>query len=159
MQYKISVIIPIYNLEEYLENSLNSLVNQTIFEQLEIILINDGSSDKSYSICEQFAKKYKNFVLIDNKINKGVSNARNLGIEKATSKYICFCDGDDKLNDNSYETLLDLIEMSKADIAVTDFAVIHSDGSIVKKRKNIVKTYNNNLEIKSIFYKTKIKTK
>ena len=72
----ISIIIPVYNVEDYLEDSIKSIISQTIFENLEIILVDDGSIDKSYEIGEKFSKKYKNIRIIKQE-NKGVSAARN----------------------------------------------------------------------------------
>ena len=87
---KISVIIPVYNVEEYLEESLNSVVNQTIgINNLEVILINDGSKDNSLKICKKYTKKHKDWILIDKK-NEGLSAARNDGINIASGEFITF---------------------------------------------------------------------
>lgn len=146
MNAEISIIIPVYNLSKYLEKSLDSIIKQTIFEKLEIIIINDGSTDNSREICQKYVNKYHNFILID-KENGGVSSARNLGINNAHSKYICFFDGDDTLAENCYERLLNMIENNNADIAITDFAVVHDDEIVIKKRNNFKKIYTNKEEI------------
>ena len=101
---KISVIIPVYNVEEYLEQCLDSIINQT-FKDLEIICVNDGSTDKSLCILEKYAQK-DNRIKIINQTNQGLSAARNTGIENATGEYISFVDSDDYIKNNLYETLL-----------------------------------------------------
>ena len=98
----VSIIIPIYNVEEYLEDCLNSLIKQT-YRKIEVILIDDGSTDKSSNIYSQFLK-YKNIKVIKQK-NQGVSNARNNGLKVAKGEYIGFCDSDDWIEANFYEKL------------------------------------------------------
>lgn len=87
--YKITVIIPIYNTEKYIKNCLDSLVQVQIFTDCEIILIDDGSSDRSAEIAQEFVNKYKNIIIYHYK-NSGLSAARNRGLEHATGKYIFF---------------------------------------------------------------------
>ena len=95
---KISVIVPVYNAEKYLVECLESLVNQT-YQNFEIILVNDGSTDNSSKICEEYKKKYKNIKYISIE-NHGVSYARNLGIAEASGDYIMFVDSDDIISLN-----------------------------------------------------------
>ena len=90
---KVSIVIPVYNAEKYLEECLNSIVNQT-YRNIEIILINDGSKDNSFSICQRYAQNDSRIKLI-NQENSGVSKTRNRGIDEATGKYILFVDSDD----------------------------------------------------------------
>ena len=90
---KISIIIPIYNVEQYLPQCLDSIINQT-YKNLEIILINDGSTDNSGKICDNYAK-VDNRIHVFHKKNEGVSSARNLGLEKCTGDFIGFVDPDD----------------------------------------------------------------
>lgn len=112
----ISVIVPIYKVEKYLEECILSIVNQT-YKNLEIILIDDGSPDKCGSMCNEYAKKDKRIKVI-HKENKGISSARNLGIEMATGEYIFFVDSDDYLFKTSIEKLYkDIIEYD-ADISI-----------------------------------------
>ena len=99
----ISVIIPVYNVEEYLEECLESVINQT-FSDLEIICVNDGSTDNSLSILEKYSQKDKRIKII-NKPNGGLSSARNAGLEVATSEFISFLDSDDYLDTNTYEKI------------------------------------------------------
>lgn len=90
---KFSVIVPVYNVENYLEVAIDSIINQK-YKNKEIILVNDGSTDRSGKICDDFAKKY-NFIKVTHKKNSGVSDARNMGIIKTTGEYVLFLDADD----------------------------------------------------------------
>lgn len=99
----ISVIIPIYNAENYIDKCLQSIINQS-YDNLEIILINDGSTDDSLKICEKYRKDNSNIILINGK-NRGPSYSRNLGIQKSTGMYIVFVDADDYCEKNMIELL------------------------------------------------------
>jgi glycosyltransferase involved in cell wall biosynthesis len=103
----ISVILPIYNVEKYLVDCLNSLLNQTIdYKRLEVIMVNDCSTDGSGQIVDEYARKYENFIAIHLDQNSGApGKPRNIGIEKATGKYTIFLDPDDLLPPNAYELL------------------------------------------------------
>ena len=101
----ISVIVPVYNCEKYLDRCIESLINQT-YKNIEIILINDGSKDNSLEICNKWQKN-DNRIIVINKENGGVSSARNKGLEIAKGKYISFIDSDDYLDINCYNTLLE----------------------------------------------------
>ncbi len=104
MSPRISIIIPIYNMQQFLGRCLDSVVSQT-YASLEIILINDGSTDSSGDICDAYAQKDHRIKVI-HKINGGVSSARNAGLDKATGDYISFVDPDDYIELNTYETLI-----------------------------------------------------
>ena len=104
---KISIIIPVYNGEKYLERCILSLINQT-YNNIELIFINDGSTDNSISILNKYKKKDKRITIIDKK-NTGVSDSRNIGIDKSTGKYICFCDCDDIYDKNYIKIMHDTI--------------------------------------------------
>ena len=101
---KISVIVPVYNTEKYLEKCLDSLVNQTM-NNIEIIVVNDGSIDHSEDIIKKYEEKYKNMIKYYKKENGGLSSARNYGISKAKGKYITFVDSDDYLDINLFSKL------------------------------------------------------
>lgn len=124
--HKVSVIIPIYNAERYLEECLDSLKNQT-YVNLEIIMINDGSQDHSVDICEKYVKMDNRFLLI-NKSNEGVSIARNEALKKATGTWCVFCDADDYYYKDGIEKLVLTAEKNDVDIALCNV-------DIVKKRK------------------------
>jgi len=113
---KLSVIMPVYNAEEFLQRSVDSVLNQT-FKDLELILVNDGSTDKSLSICLDYAKKDARVIVID-KENGGAGPTRNKGIEVAKGEYVAFPDSDDWLDLNCYETCLNKIEEINADLLV-----------------------------------------
>lgn len=93
METKISVIIPVYNAEKYLAETLDSVLNQT-FTDFEVIAVNDGSTDNSLNILNEYGNKDSRIKIFSNS-NSGVSTARNTGIEKASGEYICFIDADD----------------------------------------------------------------
>lgn len=112
---KISIIVPIYNTQNYLQKCLDSLVNQT-YKNIEIILVDDGSTDDSYKICESYKGKYENIVII-HKENGGASDARNEGLRNAKGDYIHFIDSDDFLiKDNLYSDVLKIIDTYKPNI-------------------------------------------
>ena len=114
---KISVIVPVYKVEEYLCECLDSIANQT-FKDIEIICVNDGSPDKSLDILNEYASKDSRFVII-NQQNQGLSASRNNGLDVAKGDYVAFIDSDDYLLNNDYfEKLLEACEKYNADIAV-----------------------------------------
>lgn len=115
---KVSVVIPIYNVENYLEEALNSIINQTK-KELEIILVNDGSTDDSYKIAKEFKKKDSRIILI-NKKNGGLSSARNAGLKIATSKYIYFFDSDDVLDLETLNSCYNYAEKFSLDVLLFD---------------------------------------
>ncbi len=114
--YCISVIIPVFNVERYLEECINSIIHQT-YKNMEIILIDDGSTDRSGSICDDYAKK-DNRIKVVHQENCGLSRARNVGLEIAKGDYIGFVDSDDYINNDMYEFLLQLAIKTNADIAI-----------------------------------------
>ena len=103
---KVSVIVPVYNAEKYLEKCLNSLVEQTL-EEIEIIIINDGSTDSSQKIIEKYAEKYGQKIITRTKKNEGQAIARNLGIELCSGKYIGFVDADDYVCNDMFQLMYD----------------------------------------------------
>lgn len=116
MKQLISIIVPIYNAEKYLERCLNSLRNQT-YTNLEILLIDDGSNDNSASICLEFVNSDERFRYYYQE-NKGVSAARNCGLKLSNGEYVGFCDGDDWIDEDMYEVLLNLALDNNADISI-----------------------------------------
>ena len=133
---KISVIVPVYNAEEYIEKCVSSIMNQT-YKNLEIILINDGSTDNSGKMCDRYVKKDKRVVVL-HKDNGGISSVRNTGIELATGDYIAFVDADDWISEDAFEYLIKNAKKYKADI--TCCRSYH----VVKERKIFIsdeKTY------------------
>jgi glycosyltransferase involved in cell wall biosynthesis len=116
----ISIIIPIYNSEKYLEECLNSVLNQT-YKNIEVLLINDGSTDESKKICEEYCKKYSNIKLINN-INEGVSKARNKGLKLAKGEYVFFCDSDDIMHPRQLEKLSTNLKSTNSELSVCSFS-------------------------------------
>ncbi len=121
---KISVIVPIYNAEKYLSKCLDSIIKQT-YSCLEIILIDDGSTDSSYKIMENYKKK-DNRIILFREENSGVSSARNLGIKKMTGEYITFVDSDDWIDADYLEKMYKIIKETKSDFVKTGYTVNHN---------------------------------
>lgn len=119
---KISIIVPVYNIEKYLSRCLDSIINQT-YKNLEIIVISDGSVDGSNEIIRSYAAKDKRIVPVF-KDNSGVSETRNVGLDKATGEYIGFVDGDDYIEPNMYETLLKNAIENNADISHCGYQMV-----------------------------------
>ena len=119
MTEKITVIVPVYNVEHYLDKCLDSLVNQT-YKNLEIIVINDGSTDNSGIICQEYAQKDNRIVYIE-KENGGQAEARNMGLDRMTGSYVTFVDSDDWVESDYVETLYQKIMEYQADIAVGNY--------------------------------------
>lgn len=141
----ISIIVPIYNSEFFLNKCLESLVNQAM-DHIEIILINDGSTDKSEDICLEFMKKYENIKYFKMK-NSGCSFARNYGLKKSTGKYIMFVDSDDYVEKNYCKSMYKEIVEGDLDLVCCDFKVVDLNGKKIKNKEN--KKYGN-LNIKEI---------
>ncbi len=127
---EISVIVPIYNVEEYLNKCLDSILHQT-FTNYELILIDDGSTDSSSQIADEYAVKDDRIRVIHKK-NGGLSDARNYGLDKATGKYICFIDSDDWIEETYLEELLHLAKEQEADIVICDYLKNSGDISVTQ---------------------------
>lgn len=152
---KVSLIIPIYNTGKLLVKCLDSIKSQTILNQIEIILVNDGSTDNSKEICSDYIQGDKRFILI-NQNNQGVSTARNVGLQKASGEYICFIDSDDWIENEFCELMLKEIETKKTDLVISGYKIYHSKlplkytaSKIDKKnisRKEIIKSLKNYMD-------------
>ncbi len=122
---KLSIIVPIYNISKYLKNCLDSILSQS-FTDFELLLVDDGSTDGSAGICDNYAKKDSR-IRVFHKINRGLSSARNLGIEKAKGEYLFFVDGDDFLPENSLHNISEGLK-SNPDILVSKvFKLVHNE--------------------------------
>lgn len=124
----VSIIIPVYNVEKYLLACVNSAINQT-YKCLEIILVDDGSTDSSGRICDECAKMDSRIKVI-HKVNGGLSDARNVGIDAATGDYLAFVDSDDLIHTQFIETLYSLVCDFKADIASVEFKNFYDEESL-----------------------------
>lgn len=113
---KVSVVVPIYNVEEYIKKCVGSLIEQT-YRNIEVILVDDGSSDDSPRVCDEYAERYKRVRAI-HKENGGLSDARNAGLRMATGKYIAFVDGDDYVESTYIQDLVECMQSEAGDMAV-----------------------------------------
>lgn len=127
---KISIIVPVYNVEKYLKECLESIISQE-YNNLEIILVNDGSTDQSLEICESYCNCDSRFCLI-NKENGGLSSARNRGLEIASGEYISFVDSDDIISKNYISNLYKTIKKYNSDIALSGYKRFSKELPIVK---------------------------
>lgn len=136
----ISIIIPVYKVEKYLEKCIQSLINQT-YENLQIILVDDGSPDNCGKICDEYAKKDHRIEVI-HKSNGGLSDARNKGLEIAKGEYIGFIDSDDYIESDMYEVLYNLLKQYNADVSICNFYTVSQGKIAIKNAENGIKEYN-----------------
>ena len=137
----ISVIVPVYNVEEYLEECLDSIKSQT-YKNIEVILVNDGSTDNSQAICERYCQQDPRFQLI-NQENRGLSGARNRGIQESTAEFITFVDSDDIIKDDMLYQLIE--KMDSEDIDIVECWYTHNQKELQKKsRENIGNLFKGN---------------
>lgn len=129
----ISVIVPIYNVEAYLEKCILSIVNQT-YQELEIILVNDGSTDRSGDICKKFEADKR--IKLINKANGGLSDARNKGLECATGEYIAFIDSDDYVHPQMFEIMHKFMQKEQADVVACNFQKVTENEIVTYKSLN-----------------------
>ena len=137
MNPKISVILPIYNVGKYLEQCINSIINQTIgFNNIELIMVDDGSTDDSYEIMKKYNKKYENVKIFRYDEKSGsAGRPRNKGIEMAVSKYLMFCDPDDFFSIDAFEQMYNEIEEKNADFIIANWSNANEDGIPWEKPK------------------------
>ena len=143
---KVSVIVPVYNVEKYLDKCLKSLVNQTL-KEIEIIVVNDGTKDKSQKIIDKYVKKYPKLVKSYIKENGGLSSARNYGLKYAKGEYIAFVDSDDYVEEDMYEKLYNKAIEKDFDMVVCNLKYIY-DTKDVNAYSNINKDILTKEEIK-----------
>lgn len=137
MEELISVIVPIYKVENYLEKCVNSIINQT-YKNLEIILVDDGSPDNCPKICDTLAKKDKRIKVIHKK-NGGLSDARNVGIESATGRYIGFVDSDDYIEPTMYSELISNLKETDSDLSICGRYINYENGKQVQNVTRSIK--------------------
>ncbi len=138
MEYKVSVIVPVYKVEKYLKQCLDSIINQTL-KEIEIILIDDNSPDNCGEICDEYSKKDSRVKVI-HKQNEGLGLTRNLGMEISKGKYIGFVDSDDYIKKDMYEKLYNIAEKYNAEVVYSsDFFRVNNAGKEIKiQKKNVV---------------------
>ncbi len=157
MNEKISIVIPVYQVEKYLKECIESVCNQE-YKNLEIILVDDGGKDNSGKICDEYAQKDRRIQVI-HKSNGGLSDARNAGIEKATGKYICFIDSDDAVSPKYVQDLYNHLMKNDADIAVCDYQQIRFQQEIKEVESTDEDTVYTSKEILKNMYTRDIGTK
>lgn len=144
---KISIIVPVYNVEKYIKRCLDSLINQT-YKNLEIICIDDGSTDQSGEICDKYALKDKR-IRVFHKKNSGVSSTKNLGLDVFQGDYVGFVDSDDFVEPTMYEILLRDILLNDVDISVVNYSKESENYQNIMKNKKKIK---NTIKKEMIFY-------
>lgn len=136
--YDVTVVVPVYNASEYLRDCVDSLINQTHeFSKIEVILINDGSSDNSIEICREYENKYNNIIVFDNE-NHGVSYSRNQGIKKAQGKYIALLDSDDFLSKTAIHNLYNFFENHYEEVDLITYNLVYFTNN---EKYNLSKKY------------------
>ncbi|MBD3906660.1 glycosyltransferase [Chryseobacterium sp. Ch-15] len=133
---KVSVIVPVYNVENYLAKCLDSLVNQSL-KNIEIIVVNDGSKDGSGNIIQQYSEKYPDKIKAFSKENGGLSDVRNFGIDQATGDYFGFVDSDDYVAETMFEEMLTLAEKHDAEMVICNIQKVDEAGNVTQKLTQI----------------------
>ena len=150
MSCKISVIIPVYNAETYIEESVASIISSSVFNEIEVLLIDDGSKDGSGFICDRFSQKYENIRTFHIE-NGGVSNARNIALDRAKGEYITFCDADDYYLNDILKTALQKLSETEADLLFYEYLNENANSSQTRItypfEKDIVLSDNCNSEL------------
>lgn len=132
---KISVLIPVYNVQKYVANTLNSIINQT-FKDIEVILVNDGSKDKSEEVIIPYTIKY-DYIKYFKKPNTGVADTRNYLLSKAKGEYISFIDSDDEIKETMFEEMYNEALTNNADMVICDYNEVHTNFTILKSGVNL----------------------
>lgn len=159
IQPLISIIIPVYNIDNYVSRCVESVISQS-YENLDILLIDDGSDDASGEICDQYGEKYSRIRVI-HKANGGLSEARNVGIEAAKGEYIAFLDGDDFITKNYVANLFNAIEQSLCDLAISMFMNVVDGQKINLNTDDVLENFrvvSSEECLKSLLYQKGIET-
>lgn len=133
---KISVIVPVYNVEDYLERCFDSLANQTL-QDIEILVVNDGSTDNSQKIIDGFQNKFPDKIKAFIKENGGLSDARNFGIDRATGEFLAFVDSDDFVSEKMMEEMYNLAKKNEAELVICNLQKVDESGNIIQKLTQI----------------------
>lgn len=153
----VSIVVAAYNVEKYIARCLDSLINQTL-ENIEIIVVNDCATDQTLQIVNQYAKNDHRIVVLDKKVNEGLSMARNSGIKSAKGEYIAFVDGDDFLEENTYEKCYCEAKKNDVDQVVFKALLDKTDGSIEAIEMNSSKSLYSNKEDLELYFAEMIGT-
>jgi glycosyltransferase involved in cell wall biosynthesis len=145
---KLTIIVPVYNVEKYLGKCLDSLLDQDIpYKDYEIIIVNDGSNDSSLEVAKSYLNIFEDFIYLFTQENKGVGAARNVGIRQANGKYLFFIDSDDYIRPNCLRNLLNCAENEDLDILRYNYVAVRDNGEIFPKTRNSVSSivYSENI--------------
>lgn len=148
---KYSIIVPVFNVERYLEKCLDSLVNQD-YDNYEIIIVNDGSTDNSQKIIEKYQKKNYKIIKSFNKTNGGLSDARNYGLKYVTGDYILFCDSDDYLDNKLLSSIDNCVKNKNYDVVKFLFNIVDESNNIIKKEVSNINGVVNFKQILTLEY-------
>lgn len=141
----LSIVIPVYNVEKYIRKCILSIISQKSFNnEVEVIIVNDGTPDNSLNIIKDLCNCYTNIIVI-NQSNKGLSEARNTGLRHATGKFVWFVDSDDSIIDGSLYKIIQILKSSNFDILAILMVLVYQDNDVTKKLH-----YNKHLECKEI---------
>ena len=149
MNELISIVVPVYNVEKYLKKCIDSIINQT-YENLEIILVDDGSTDNSKKICDEYILK-DNRIKVIHKENGGLSDARNVGVDKAKGEYIVFIDSDDWIDEKMIEILYYIIKKNNSDISICDYFLAYNEEEQNQKEEIQFYQFNNIEALKKLY--------
>lgn len=149
MDELVSIVVPVYNVEKYLRECVDSILSQT-YSNFEIILVDDGSTDNSGKICDDYAKNLK--VKVIHKQNAGLGLARNSGIEIADGKYITFIDSDDYWDKNALKELMDVMKSECADTCIGGYTRVNNEGVVLLKEKPELQIFSTNEEVRELFF-------
>ena len=152
----ISIIIPVYKVEKYLEKCIKSVLDQT-YKNIQIILVDDGSPDNCGNICDNYAK-IDNRIEVIHKANGGLSEARNVGLKVARGEYIGFVDSDDYVSNEMFENLYNTLISNDVDVSICNFYTVINNKNIIKNADNGVEIYNKLEILKEILLDKKIQS-
>ena len=144
---KVSIIVPVYNVEKYLKECLESIANQTIHEDIEAIIVNDGSTDNSQHIIEEYVNKYPKVFQSHIKKNGGQGDARNYGIKYATGEYLSFVDSDDVIRCDMCEKMYEKAKQEGYDIVMCDIQWFYEDER--REEKNMIPSFLEGLTVEN----------
>lgn len=157
MNDKISVIVPVYNVEKYIKQCLESILNQT-YKNLEIIIVDDGTKDSSGKICDEISKSDSRIKVIHQE-NQGLSGARNTGLKNTTGEYITFVDSDDYIGNKMFEKMLSTLKTNNADIVECGTIYCDEEGNYIKENtKNKIEIYEKDIQMKELIFSGNITT-
>ena len=150
----VSIVVSVYNTEKYLDKCIKSILDQT-YKNLEIIIINDGSTDSSQSICERFKDQESRITLID-KANTGAADSRNIAIQKANGEYIAFVDSDDYIDKKFIEILIKNMFDYDCQISACNYASVYENGKTLIKNKPLTREFNNIEAVRDVLVENSI---